>query len=155
VKELITYRDKMLDRMIEAADEFRKACEAVKDPFVAVDEGGWNTHQLAAHTRDVDRLVYGLRARRTVSEENPLLASFDADTWVNNHYDQSEPLPRILADLITGVRELVELLRKMPPESWARESRHETLGGGFTTQTWVERGLAHIEEHLASVRKTL
>jgi hypothetical protein len=27
------------------------------------------------------------------------------------------------------------------------------MGGGFTTQIWSERALAHIEEHLAAVRK--
>jgi hypothetical protein len=27
------------------------------------------------------------------------------------------------------------------------------LGSGFTLQTWVERGLAHIEEHAEMVRK--
>jgi hypothetical protein len=26
------------------------------------------------------------------------------------------------------------------------------MGGGFTLQTWVERGLAHIEGHLDEVR---
>ncbi|MEW6401050.1 MAG: DinB family protein [Chloroflexota bacterium] len=155
MKELIAYRSRMLDRLLELAEEFRKACKAVKDPFAAVDVGGWNTHQLAAHTRDVDRHVYGMRTRRTISEENPLFNTFDADSWMGAHYGSSEPLAGILDELTTSIKELVEKLRNLPPGAWARESRHETLGGGFTTQIWVERGLAHIEEHLASVKKAL
>ena len=45
------------------------------------------------------------------------------------------------------------MLRALPAEAWSRESRHATMGSGFTLQTWVERGLAHIEEHVETVRK--
>ncbi len=40
-----------------------------------------------------------------------------------------------------------------PQEVWSREGRHEALGGGLTLQLWVERSLAHIEEHLAAVKQ--
>lgn len=153
MNELAEYRLKLLDRILEATAEFCAACKAVKDPSAAADEGGWNTHQLAAHTRDVDRLVYGLRTRRTVNEDNPEFEKFDADHWVQTQYDPSEPLASILDDFSASMTELVSMLRGLPPAAWARESRHPTLGGGLTAQTWVERGLAHIEEHLASVRK--
>lgn len=153
MKELEEYRQKMLDRIREAASEFRAACEAAKDPFAATDNGGWNTHQLAAHTRDVDKYVYGMRVRQTVSEENPEFKSFDADSWMSAHYDRAEPLAKILDEFTSSMNELVEFLEQLPGEAWSRESRHETMGAGFTTQTWVERGLAHIEEHLASVKK--
>lgn len=153
MKELMEYRQKLLDRIPRAATEFRAACEAVKDPLAAVEEGGWNTHQLAAHTRDVDKLVYGMRAHRTALEENPEFKSFNADSWMSTHYNPNESLKSILTEFTGNMNELVKFLRELPIEAWSRESRHETLGGGFTLQTWVERGLAHIEEHLASVKK--
>jgi hypothetical protein len=155
MKELIEYRQKMLERVLGATAEFCAACRAVEDPFAAVDEGGWNTHQLAAHTRDVDKLVYGLRTRRTVTEDNPEFQRFDPENWVKTLYDVSEPLASILDEFSANMEGLVSLLRELPAEAWARESRHPTLGGGLTTQTWVERGLSHIEEHLASVKKTV
>ena len=43
--------------------------------------------------------------------------------------------------------------RGLSGEAWNRESRHVTQGGGFTLQVWVEHGLKHIEEHLATVKK--
>jgi hypothetical protein len=154
VKELEEYRQKMLERMREVTREFRAACEAAKDPFAAAEDSAWNIHQLASHTRDVDKYVYGMRARRTATEENPEFKGFDADSWMSTHYDHAEPLAHILDELTTSVNELVEFLVTSSGEVWSRESRHQTLGSGFTTQTWVERGLAHIEEHLASVKKT-
>lgn len=155
MKELMEYRRKLLDRIQEATAEFRATCESVKDPFVPIEEGGWNAHQLAAHTRDVDKCVYGMRARRTVNEENPEFKSFNADSWMAAHYDPKEALASILEEFTDSMNELVEILKKLPNEAWSRESRHETLGGGFTTQTWVERDLGHIEEHLASVKKAV
>jgi hypothetical protein len=38
-------------------------------------------------------------------------------------------------------------------EAWSRTSRHTTFGSGFTLQTWVERDLAHIQEHLKAVKQ--
>jgi hypothetical protein len=152
MKELTEYRTKLLERLTNAAAEFRDACLAVSDPFAPI-EGGWNVHQIAAHTRDVQRLVYGLRARRTVEEENPEFENFDGDAYMAEHYDAAEPLREMLDGFVAEVEALAEFLRKLPAEAWARESRHATLGGGFTLQRWVERGLTHIEEHLKTVRQ--
>jgi hypothetical protein len=51
------------------------------------------------------------------------------------------------------VDELCKTLRDLPQEAWSRQSRHETMGGGLALQLWVERSLAHIEEHLQAVKK--
>jgi hypothetical protein len=53
--------------------------------------------------------------------------------------------------LADSVSRTVASLRAAPPEAWSRPSRHETYGAGFTAQTWVERSLAHIEEHLKAI----
>ncbi|MBI4762027.1 MAG: DinB family protein [Chloroflexota bacterium] len=153
MKELTEYRTKLLERLTNAAAEFRDACLAVADPFAPID-GGWNVHQIAAHTRDVQRLVYGLRARRTVEEENPEFPNFDGDAYMAEHYDAGEPLREMLDNFVAEVEALTEMLRKLPAEAWSRESRHATLGSGFTLQRWVERALAHIEEHLKAVRQS-
>ncbi len=152
MEELIEYRKQLMDRLAAAAKEFRAACLAVKDPFAPI-EAGWNVHQLAVHTRDVDKMVYGVRARRTIQEDNPEFPNFDGDAHIATHYDAKEPLQNILNGLVSSVDELTKMLRGLSDESWARESRHATQGAGFTLQHWVERSLAHIEEHLATVKK--
>lgn len=153
MKALMAYREKLVERLRAASREFCAACKAVQDPFAAVEDGGWNVHQLAAHTRDVDKQVYGLRARRTACAENPEFENFDADEWMARNYDAAESLDSILNEFAASVEELAAFLAGLPAEAWSRESRHKMLGGGFTMQIWVERGLAHIEEHLAAVRK--
>jgi DinB family protein len=153
MKELNEYRTSLINRLVSAAQDFQAACLAAKDPYAPLEEGGWNVHQVAAHTRDVDKLVYGLRAQRTATEDNPEFQNFDGDAYTRDHYSADESLSAMTAGLVQNVQALAGLLRDLPPEAWSRVSRHAKLGSGFTLQTWVERDLAHIAEHLETVKK--
>lgn len=149
--QLLEYRQRLLARYEAATREFREAVETATSPNSPIEAGGWSAHQIASHTRDVEKMVYGLRVRRTLEEDDPLFENFDGDAWMAEHYRADEPLASILDELVGSVQEAVARLRGLPPEAWTRPSRHATFGGGFTAQTWVERALAHIEEHLKSV----
>lgn len=151
MNELEEYRMNLMERLGEAAKEFRKECLAVADPYAPLEANGWNAHQIAVHTRDIDRLVYGLRARQTAMEDMPEFPNFDGEAYMAEHYDAREPLTEVLSELVESVDALVELLRSLPDKAWSRVSRHSTLGGGITLQTWVEKNLEHIQEHLQTV----
>ena len=153
MKELKEYRAQLINKLVDTADRFRKTCLAVQDPYEPLEANGWNVHQVAVHTRDVDKLVYGLRARRTALEENPEFPNFDGDVYMAEQYDQSESLEALLNGFVENVESLASLLRELPAEAWSRQSRHAKMGSGFTMQTWVERDLAHIEEHIETVKK--
>jgi hypothetical protein len=152
--ELLSYRSQLIQRLGSTAKEFSEACLAVADPYAPIDADGWNTHQLAAHARDVQVHVYGDRARRTVSEEKPVFPNFDGDAWNAEHYQADEPLTKICDEFLADVREIISWLEGLPLSAWSRLSRHEVYGE-FTMQTWVERMLAHIEEHLATLKKAV
>ena len=153
MKELYDYRTRLIEKLHAAAQDFRAACLAVEDSHKPLEEGGWNAHQIAAHTRDVDKFAYGLRVRRTANEDNPEFESFDGDKYAAERYDPNEPLEEMLDGFMESIESQVELLRALPVEGWARVSRHVTLGGGLTLQTWVERNLAHIEEHAEAIKR--
>ena len=153
MKELIEYRKSLLDKLVNVANEFCAACLMVKDVFAPLAAREWNVHQVAVHVRDVDKLVYGLRARQTAAEEDPEFQNFDGEAYMAEHYSASVPLYEILDELRANVADLVNMLRQLPAEAWSRTSRHATLGHGFTLQTWVERDLAHIEEHMDAVKR--
>jgi hypothetical protein len=152
MKELTEYRIKIAARLREAAREFCAVCREAENPFVKA-EGEWTLHQIASHTRDVDKLIYGARIRQTLREDNPEFKSFDSDAWMAAYYDAAEPLEKILDEFSAHVEDLCEILSAMPHEGWSRESRHESMGGGLSLQLWVERGLAHIEEHLRTLKR--
>lgn len=152
MKELYEYREKMIARLAQAAREFCTACEAFENPLTQV-EGEWNLHQIASHVRDVEKLVYGDRIRKTLEMENPAFQSFDADSWMETNYNQNESLQTILSEFSSNVDALCQTLKNLPQSAWSRESSHETMGGELALQLWVERGLAHIEEHLQTLKK--
>ena len=152
MKEITGYRTELISKLIASAREFQEACLAVQDPFVRVEDG-WNIHQVATHVRDVDQLVYGLRAKRTAREDNPEFQNFDGDAYAREHYSPNESLEKLLDGFVQSIESLADMLRNLPPEAWARVSRHEKLGENLTLQLWVERSLAHIKEHLETVRK--
>ena len=153
MKELKEYRQSLMERLEVAANSFRTEALAVKDPYAPLDKDGWTIHQIAVHTRDVDKLVYGLRARRTAIEDDPEFQSFDGDADMAKHYDSKESLDVLLNDFVESVQSLIDLLRSLPTEAWSRVSHHTTLGNGLTLQSWVEKDLAHIKEHLETVKK--
>jgi hypothetical protein len=153
MKEASGYRTQLISKLIASARKFREVCLAVQDPFAPVEEDGWSVHQVAAHVRDVDQLVYGLRAKRTATEDNPEFPNFDGDAYAREHYSPDESLEEILDSFLQSVESLADMLRSLPTEAWSRVSRHEKLGENLTLQLWVERSLAHIEEHLETVRK--
>jgi DinB superfamily len=153
MKEVSGYRTQLIDKLMVSAREFREACLAVQDPFASVEEGGWDVHQVAAHVRDVDQLVYGLRAKRTAREHNPEFPNFDGEAYAREHYSPDESLGELLDGFVQSVESLVDTLRNLPSEAWSRVSRHEKLGENLTLQLWVERSLAHIIEHLETVKK--
>jgi hypothetical protein len=152
-KELDAYRIGLVDHLVEMAIRFREVCLAVNNPFAPLEADGWNAHQVAVHTRDVQTLVYGMRARRTVTEDDPEFANFDSDTYLLAHYDRNESLNDVLDGFVRDVESFAAVLRALPVEAWSRQSRHVIMGKGFTLQTWVERGLAHIEEHIKTVSR--
>jgi len=153
LNKLFEYRRQLLTRLVAATEEFSKACISVREPGTPLETGGWNVHQLAVHGRDVAAHVYGLRARRTVEEDNPVFQNFDGEAWMVEHYNPSEPIAQVLEGFTRSIMETAEWLESLPQEAWSRLSRHAVYGDEFTMQTWIERSLAHIEEHLETVKK--
>ena len=151
MKELVEYRNALINKLVSQAHEIRAACLAVDDPFRPLNANSWNVHQIAAHVRDVDQLEYVMCVRRTITEDNPVFQNFDGDGYLREHYSPNESLQTMLDGFVQSVEDLAGLLRAQPVEAWARISSHEKFGGDLTLQLWVERSLAHIEEHLKTV----
>src|SRR5512134_111428 len=107
MKELAEYRTNLMKRLEDSAQAFRDECLKTSDPYAPSDAAGWNVHQIAVHTRDVDELVYGLRARRTAVEENPEFPNFDGEAYLSANYNSSEPLNEVLNSFVENVRSLV------------------------------------------------
>jgi hypothetical protein len=102
----------------------------------------------------MERHAYSPRIERILAEDHPLLPAFDAEAWARRHYRQDEPLEEILEEYAALRQSELERLQSLPPGSWSRVGRHPVYGLR-TLQWWVEKGLAHAEEHLGALQKSL
>ncbi|MFH2102307.1 MAG: DinB family protein [Chloroflexota bacterium] len=144
--------NKAIERLARQGEEWRRAVAAIPDPRVELESGDWNPHQLLAHTRDTNAHVYLLRLQRIVLEDNPLFGNFDADTWMAARYDPDEPLDTILEELVGQCDAAAAWLNGLADAVWARPGTHVTIGT-LPFAGWLERMLAHIQEHLDQLKR--
>ena len=155
MKELIGIPHKLDHRLVAAAHEFRTdvscctrmpscpwrlvAGQSIRSPPIPGMWTGWSMDCVPAERRWKTTLNF---------------KTSTANGYMAEHYSKSEPLNEILDGLVEQVESLAKELRALPSEAWARVSSHVMIGRGLTLQTWVEKDLAHIEEHLETIRKT-
>ena len=152
MEDLLEYRQLFLDKLAAAPDELRAALAGVRDARAPLEEGGWNSHQVIVHMRDVNAQVYPPRLYRILDEENPTFDNFDGEAWMAAHYDPNEQLEAILAEFSRQCAEVVDRLRSLPSKAWNRPGTHPSYGT-HPLQWWAERMLAHNEEHLTQMRR--
>lgn len=106
----------------------------------------WNVHEIAFHTRGIAVLVYLVRLRRILTEENPELVLFDEERWMAEQYDPAMPLARILDELDQAHRDMAALLAQCSQADWERTGRHAEYGPRTATW-WARQAIAHAWEH--------
>src|SRR5881296_3416971 len=119
----------ILDRMRSSADVVRRTVKAAPPGRFTRPprEGEWSALETLTHLRDVVVHVYGLRIRRLLYEEAPLLADFVAEH-----------------------EQLVRLLQTLPDAEWSRQGRHPSLGV-MSIEFLARRVGEHAEEHAAQI----
>src|SRR2546422_11464321 len=80
------------------------------------------------HLRDVVVHVYGLRIRRLLYEEAPLLADFDEEGYRRASLARGETTGDLLDTIVAEHEQLVRLLQTLPDAEWSRQGRHPSLG---------------------------
>lgn len=150
MEELLEYRLRMLNKFAESGELLEKALLMITDPKTPLEPGGWNTHQVVVHMRDVNQQVYLPRLHRIVEEEMPLFENFDGDAWMALHYQPEEPMQVITNEFGSHCLSNATWLRSLPNETWNRPGKHPTIGV-HSLQWWVERLLAHVSDHLVQL----
>jgi hypothetical protein len=149
VEELWVSRDRLLERHAAQVDALQSVLDGipVRRLRLSPPDGGWSAHQRAVHVRDVETQAYVPRVHRMLAEEDPRLVDFDAEAFMGEHYSSVEPAAQIVQDVVQARQGVRRVLAFDDARAWSRTGRHPALGV-CTLQAWVERAVAHLEEHL-------
>lgn len=156
MENLYEYRKRMLVRFQATVFDLEHAVDALpqRSWHMPLEPGGWSIHQVLVHLRDADAHAYLPRILRILAEDTPFVEDFDDSDWMAKHYNPNEPVGAILAEYRELRNKEIACLESMPADGWSRMGRHPTWGLR-SIQWWVERSLAHCEEHLKQIQQSL
>jgi uncharacterized damage-inducible protein DinB len=111
--------------------------------------GKWTIRQILAHLRDCE-MVYAVRWRKMISEENAVLTPFDQDLWASGTAYAKQDAKRALATWSALRATNLEMLKLAGKAALARGGNHPEYGS-ITGAQLVRHILAHDENHFGQI----
>jgi len=114
-------------------------------------EGKWSAAEIVHHLGDSET-TSGLRLRRLLSEDHPLIQGYDQDVYAKElRYNEREIGPSL--DLFRSARATTaQLFDFMTDEDWRREGTHSE-SGSYSTEDWLKIYAAHAHNHAAQISR--
>ncbi len=113
----------------------------------------WSAFETVEHVRDAT-LVYALRFRYIVFNDDPLLPDYDENNWVSASHDRVEDLPAIIDEIAASRADLVRVLSRLSEAAWRRGGRHEAMGP-VVLEHYARHQVVHEEMHLAQIASAM
>lgn len=121
--------------------------------------GEWSLHQALAHLRDTEVQVFSYRPARILKEPAPpVVANFNQEDWMREHYKADEPIQNIVAEFRAARRKLVRLLRNTTDKDWTRYAIHPEYGNisvEYIALHAYNHTLEHLQQLLEAQEETL
>ena len=113
--------------------------------------GEWSVRETLIHVRNAVVMVFGLRIRRLLCEQDPVFADYDEETPRREDLARREPVETLLRMITAEHEQIAGLLDGLPADRWRREGRHPELGP-MSVAFLAGRVGAHTEEHAGQIR---
>ena len=114
-----------------------------------IGPGTWSIHEVVLHILDSDAISID-RMKRMIATDNPPLLYADETAYVEKLFTHDQDLEDALLLLEVARRQFARVLRKLPPEAFARTGQHNT-SGTKTVGGMVQSYLDHIDDHLVLI----
>ena len=113
--------------------------------------GKWSAAEIVHHLADSET-TSGLRLRRLLVEDHPLIQGYDQDAYAGRlNYNSREMAPAL--DAFRSARATAaQLFEFMSDEDWQREGTHSE-SGAYTAENWLTIYAAHAHNHAAQIRR--
>jgi hypothetical protein len=103
------------------------------------------------HVRNVIVMVYGLRIRRLLYEQDPVFADYDEEKFRREGLARREPVEELVRMITAEHEQIARLLDGLPAERWERAGRHPEIGPMSISSLAGQVG-AHTVEHAGQIR---
>lgn len=119
----------LIEEMEEAPERLRNAVAGLSEERLGMSyrPGGWTVRQVVQHIGDSHLNGY-LNFKRSLTEKQPSLISYDQVKWVDLEDSKSGPIEPALALVDSLHRRWVVLLRSLSPDQFGRTFHHPRMG---------------------------
>jgi predicted transcriptional regulator len=115
-------------------------------------DGGWTPREIVHHTADSE-MTSGIRLRRLIAEDDPLIVGYDGDEFARRlHYDE-RPIGPALDAIAAARATTAEILTGLTEAEWGRTGTHSE-SGPYGVDRWLEIYAAHCHEHAEQIHRT-
>jgi hypothetical protein len=112
--------------------------------------GEWSAREVVHHLADSET-ASGLRLRRLLSEENPVIQGYDQDDYARRFRYQERPLEPALLAFQAARSTTAQLFDLMGDADWTRTGTHSE-SGPYSATRWLEIYAAHAEIHARQIQ---
>jgi hypothetical protein len=113
--------------------------------------GKWSTLEVVCHLADFE-VVYADRIKRTIVEDQPLLADGDESLYAARLAYQSRELDEELHVIGALTAQVARILRTLQEADFERIGRH-SAAGPLTLAQFVERKAKHFPHHVRFINE--
>jgi hypothetical protein len=146
-------RQELIAQYIDGYNEVTKSLEGFPPNLLTAHpiEGKWSAAEIVHHLADSES-TSGLRLRRLLVEDHPLIQGYDQDAYAARlNYNNREVTPAL--DAFRSARATVaQLFAFMSEEDWRREGTHSE-SGSYSAEDWLRIYAAHAHNHAAQIRR--
>jgi hypothetical protein len=113
--------------------------------------GKWSAAEIVHHLADSET-TSGLRLRRLLVEDHPLIQGYDQDAYANSlNYNRREIAPSLEAFRAARAT-TAQLFEFMTEADWHKEGTHSE-SGSYSAEDWLKIYAAHAHNHAAQIRR--
>ncbi len=148
---------KLIDQYELGGEKLRKAVAGLSKqdllwmPSANAGIGRWSIQQIVLHLMDSD-LIWTLRMKSIIAEENPTILGYDETKFSANLFygDQDAEAAMRLFDL--NRRQFARVLRKLPDSAFSRTGCHNERGV-ITLGQSLQQVVQHVDHHIDFIRR--
>jgi hypothetical protein len=146
-------RQKLIAQYKEGYNEVSRSLEGFPDDSLTAHpiEGKWSAAEIVHHLADSES-TSGLRLRRLLVEDHPLIVGYDQDAYADRlNYNNREMAPALEA-FRSARATAAQLFEFMTEADWQREGTHSE-SGSYSVEDWLTIYASHAHNHAAQIRR--